>query len=95
MNMPLLPKAIVSQHTVQDGASIALPFFLQCLASIFTTGSFATESTFARFLRALPSASYSLIRLTISKKASSFCCPVPPDAKLLLKLFINMSGETP
>jgi hypothetical protein len=66
--MPFIPMAIFSQHTVHVGASNSpdVAFFLQCFYSIFTTGNFFTDSPFARFLRALASASYSLIRLAIS-----------------------------
>jgi hypothetical protein len=93
MNIPLEPMGIVSQHTVHDGGSISVPFFLQCLASILTIGNFPTDSYFARFFLARASASCSLILRTISIKSSS---PPPyDDAKFELKFVMNISGEKP
>ena len=79
INIPFVPIGIVSQQTVHDGGSNSLPFFLQCLFSILTTGNFPTASLLALYFLALASASYSLILRTISKKSSSV--PLPADAK--------------
>ncbi len=89
MNMPFIPTAMLSQHTVQVGAStVPCWFFLQCLFSIFTIGSFLTDSSYALLFLALFCASCSLIALAISMKASS-------EEKFLLKFVMKLSGENP
>ena len=84
MNIPLVLSSILSQHTVQQGGSRSLPRFLQCFFSISTIGSFSTADFLALFALYLYAASYSLIRLIISKRSS--------EAKFWLKLLIKLFG---
>ena len=97
--MPLEPRIIWSQHTVQLGGSTffelaflsppgAILFCLQCLFSILMMGSFDTASLFALFFFLFFSASYSEIRLTISNISS-------PGLKLDSKLDMKSEGEAP
>ncbi len=82
MNMPFVASSILSQHTVQQGGSSYLPFFLQCFSSIFTIGSFSTQVFFARFALYRYIASCSLILRIASKRSSE----AKFDWKLCMKL---------